>query len=117
MARATNHTIDIISDLTYQKLTKKAKEHNTSIRSMVNDILEKKIQIDEKIGRKYSNLKIVDVENDIICIKDNKRNQVSIVQPIKEKICCSICEKESICDHIVYALISDPNIIYSKNNS
>ncbi len=98
-------TVDITSNMVYEKLTRMANAKNLSFRKYVNNILASTISNEQFMQKFFPHLeKLMIKDNDAIIIKDNKKNQIIQVYIDSNNLKCSVCPNKMFCVHIGYAM-------------
>ena len=83
-----------------------AKEKNMSLRSFVNGLLSDVINSQKFFQERFPHLKKIEQSDGISYIKDKNRNgAVSLVRIKDGKLQCNLCEKDLICDHVIFTMV------------
>ncbi|MGI9565786.1 MAG: hypothetical protein ACR2LL_02075 [Nitrosopumilus sp.] len=96
-------TVDILKPEIYQWLSQKAEKENTSLRRLVNNLLETYKEKEEFISGYITSIKKIGFEDGLLYLRDNEMKKTITVSLLNGFIQCDLCDSKD-CIHILYAM-------------
>jgi len=101
--RTRSPTVDILDPDVYKWLSDKAKKDDTSLRKLVNNMLEMQKEKEEFIADYIQPIKKVSFEDGLLFLRDKSKKKAVTISLLNGFIQCDVCDSKE-CIHVLYAM-------------
>jgi len=101
--RTRSPTVDILDPDVYKWLSDKAKKDDTSLRKLVNNMLEMQKEKEEFIADYIQPIKKISFEDGLLYLKDSSMKKAVTISLLNGFIQCDVCDSKE-CIHVLYAM-------------